>query len=202
MSIRISSKTPDDEPGTTLLPVRDRIDEDLRGHPAVRLAREAVPAMYRTATGERFGPVRLVERDCDVAVVFAADTTRCVVLVQSGGDSPAASLILEVPNPGVGFDRSFRTSYLQRLKIHQSGDPSGAEKPPEFGWMALAGIAAEGVSEFDVRSSLDADTGGVGADGVVLSVLRARWREKLHVAVTLASGESVPIHHPSLRPPR
>ena len=34
MSIRISSNTPDDEPGNTLLPVRDRIDEDLRTHPA------------------------------------------------------------------------------------------------------------------------------------------------------------------------
>lgn len=202
MSIRISSKTPEDEPGNTLWPVRDRIDEDLRDHSAVRLAGEAVPAMYRTAAGERFGPVRLIERDSDVAVVFAADTTRCVVLVQPGSDSPKASLILEVPNPGVRFDRSFRASYLERLKIHQSGDPSGAEKPPEFGWMALAGIAAEGVSQFEVRSSLGTDTGGVGADGVVLAVLRARWREKLHVAVTLASGETVPIHHPSLQPPR
>lgn len=45
--------------------------------------------------------------------------------------------------------------------------------------MALAGIAAEGVSRFEVRSSLDTDTGGVGADGVVLAVLRARWREKV-----------------------
>ena len=64
---------------------------------------------------------------------------------------------VEVPNPGVGFDRSFRTSFLQRLKTHQSGDPSGGEQPPEFGWMALAGIAADGVTRFDVRSSLDAD---------------------------------------------
>ena len=68
--------------------------------------------------------------------------------------------------------------------------------------MALAGIAAEGVSRFEVRSSLDTDTGGVGADGVVFAVLRARWREKLHVAVTLAGGETVPIHHPTVRPER
>jgi len=202
MSIRISSKTPENEPGNPVLPVRDRIDDDLRTHPVVMLASEAVPASYRIAAGERFGPVRIIERGADVAVVFAAETTRCVVLVQPGGVSPTASLILEVSNPGVGFDRSFRTSYLQRLKAHQSGDPSGAEQPPEFGWMALAGIAADGVTRFDVRSSLDADTGGVGADGVVLGVLRARWREKLHVAVTLVSGETVPIHHPSLQPPR
>lgn len=124
MSIRISSNTPDDEPGSTLLPVRDRIDEDLRTHPAVRLASEAVPVMHRTTAGERFGPVRLIERDSDVAVVFAADTTRWAVLVQPGGDSPKASLILGVPNPRVGFGRSFRASYLERLTVHQSGDPS------------------------------------------------------------------------------
>lgn len=76
--------------------------------------------------------------------------------------------------------------------VHQSGDPSVAKEPPEFGWMALAGIAAEGVSQFDVRSSLDTDTGGVGADGVVLAVLRGRWREKLHVAVTLAAARQCP----------
>ena len=202
MSIRISSSTPDDEPGSALLPVRDRIDEDLRTHPAVRLAGEAVPLMHRTTAGERFGPVRLIERDSDVAVVFAADTTRWAVLVQPGRDSPKASVIIGVPNPRANFGRSFRASYLERLNVHQSGDPSVAREPPEFGWMALAGIAAEGVSQFDVRSSLDTDTGGVGADdGVVFAVLRARWREILHVAVTLASGEIVHIHHPSLRPP-
>lgn len=193
MSIRISSSTPDDEPGSTLLPVRDRIDEDLRTHSAVRLASEAVPLMHRTTAGVRFGPVRLIERDSDFAVVFAANTTRWAVLVQPGGDSPKASLILGVPNPRVGFGRSFRASYLARLTVHQSGDPSVAREPPEFGWMALAGIAAEGVSQFEVRSSLDTDTGGVGADGVVFAVLRARWREKLHVAVTLAGGETVPV---------
>jgi hypothetical protein len=63
MSIRISSSTPEDEPGSTLLPARDRIDEDLRTHPAVRLASEAVPLMHRTTAGVRFGPVRLIERD-------------------------------------------------------------------------------------------------------------------------------------------
>ncbi len=68
--------------------------------------------------------------------------------------------------------------------------------------MALAGTTAEDVSQFEVRYSVDTDTGGVGADEVVLTMLRARWREKLRVAVTLASGETVPIHHPSLRPPR
>ncbi|MFC0448168.1 hypothetical protein [Rhodococcus jostii] len=202
MSIRISSSTPDDEPGSTLFPVRDRIDEDLRTHPAVRLAGEAVPLMQRTTAGERFGPVRLIERDSDFAVVFAADTTRWAVLVQPGSESPKASLILGVPNPRVGFGRSFRASYLERMNVHQSGDPSVAREPPEFGWMALAGIAAEGVSQFEVRSSLETDTGGVGADGVVFAVLRARWREKPHVAVTLASGETVPIHHPTLRPER
>ena len=203
MSIRISSNTPEDEPGNTLLPVRDRIDEDLRTHPAVRLASEAVPLMHRTASGERFGPVRLIERDSDVAVVFAAGTTRWAVLVQPGDDSPKASLILGVPNPRANFGRSFRASHLKRLTVHQSGDPSVAKEPPEAGWMALTGIAAEGVSQFEVRSSLDTDTGGVGADdGVVFAVLRARWREKLHVAVTLASGETVLIHNPSLRPER
>ncbi|MDJ0417539.1 hypothetical protein [Rhodococcus opacus] len=203
MSIRISSNTPEDEPGNTLFPVRDRIDEDLRTHPAVRLASEAVPLMHRTTAGERFGPVRLIERDSDFAVVFAADTTRWAVLVRPGKDSPEASVIIGVPNPRVGFGRSFRASYLERLNVHQSGDPSVAKETPEFGWMALAGIAAEGVSQFEVRSSLDTDTGGVGADdGVVFAVLRARWREKLHVTVTLASGETVPIHHPSLRPER
>ena len=201
MSIRISSNTPEDEPGNTLLPVRDRIDEDLRTHPAVRLASEEVPLMHRTS-GERFGPVRLIERDSDVAVVFAGDTTRWAVLVQPGDDSPMASLILGVPNPRANFGRSFRASHLKRLTVHQSGDPSVAREPPEFGWMALTGIAAEGVSQFEVRSSIDTDTGGVGADdGVVFAVLRARWREILHVAVTLASGEIVHIHHPSLRPP-
>ncbi|RYF52850.1 MAG: hypothetical protein EOO27_27610, partial [Comamonadaceae bacterium] len=155
MSIRISSNTPEDEPGNTLMPVRDRIDEDLRTHPAVRLASEAVPLMHRTTSGERFGPVRLIERDSDVAIVFAADTTPWAVLVQPGDDSPKASLILGVPNPRVGFGRSFRASYLSRLTVHQSGDPSDAKEPPEFGWMALAGIAAEGVSQFEVRSSVD-----------------------------------------------
>ena len=202
MSIRISSNTPEDEPGNTLLPVRDRIDEDLRTHPAVRLASEAVPLMHRTTAGERFGPVRLVERGSDVAVVFAADTTRWAVLVQPGDDSPKASLILGVPNPRVGFGRSFRASHLERLTVHQSGDPSVAREPPDFGWMGLAGIAAEGVSQFEVRSSLDTDIGGVGADGVVFAVLHGRWREKLHVTVTLASGERVPIHHPSVRSER
>ncbi|MFE7417920.1 hypothetical protein [Rhodococcus sp. NPDC057529] len=202
MSIRISSNTPDDEPGSALLPVRDRIDEDLRTHPAVRLAVEAVPLMHRTTAGERFGPVRLIQRDSDVAVVFAADTTRWAVLVQPGGDSPKASVIIGVPNPRANFGRSFRASYLERLNVHQSGDPSVAKEQPEAGWMALTGIAAEGVSQFEVRSSLDTDTGGVGADdGVVFAVLRARWREKLQVAVTLASGETVPINHPSVRPP-
>ncbi|BAH48708.1 hypothetical protein [Rhodococcus opacus] len=109
--------------------------------------------MHRSTAGGRFGPVRLIERDSDFAVVFAADTTRWVVLVQAGGDSPKASVILGVPNPGVGFGRSLRASYLQRLTVHRSGDPSVARKPPEFGWMALAGIAAEGVSQFEVRSS-------------------------------------------------
>ncbi|WP_160093601.1 hypothetical protein [Rhodococcus sp. T7] len=158
--------------------------------------------MHRTTSGERFGPVRLIERDSDVAVVFAADTTRWAVVVQPGDDSPKASVILGVPNPRANFGRSFRASHLARLTVHQSGDPSVAKEPPEFGWMALTGIAAEGVSQFEVRSSLDTDTGGVGADGVVFAVLRARWREKLHVAVTLASGETVPIHQPSLRPER
>ena len=200
MSIRISSSTPDDEPGSALLPVRDRIDEDLRTHPAVRLASEEVPLMHRTS-GERFGPVRLIERDSDFAVVFAADTTRWAVLVQPGSDSPKASVIIGVPNPRANFGRSFRASYLERLNVHQSGDPSVAREPPEFGWMALAGIAAEGVSQFEVRSSLDTDIGGVGADGVVFAVLRARWREKLQVTVTLASGDTVHMHHPSVRPP-
>lgn len=180
MSIRISSSTPDDEPGSTLLPVCDRIDEDLRTHPdedlrthpAVRLASEAVPLMHRTTAGVRFGPLRLIECDSDVVVVFAADTTRWAVLVQPGSDSPKASVILGVPNPRIGFGRSFRASYLARLTVHQSGDPSVGREPPEFGWMALSGIAAEGVSQFEVRSSLDTDTGGVGADGVVFAVLR------------------------------
>jgi hypothetical protein len=198
MSIRISSNTPEDEPGNTLLPVRDRIDEDLRAHPAVRIASEAVPLMHRTTAGERFGPVRLVERDSDSAVVFAADTTRWVVLVQPGEVSPEASLILGVPNPRVGFGRSFRASYLARLTVHQCGDPSVAKEPPELGWMSLAGIAAEGVSRFEVRSSVDTDAGDVGADGVVLAVLRAQWREKLHVAVTVAGGETIAIQHPSV----
>ncbi|MGW4334896.1 hypothetical protein ACWEK5_19015 [Rhodococcus koreensis] len=193
MSIRISSNTPEDEPGNTLLPVRDRIDEDLRTHPAVRLASEEVPLTHRTS-GERFGPVRLVERGSDVAVVFAGDTTRWAVLVQQGDDSPKASVILGVPNPRANFGRSFRASHLARLTVHQAGDPSVAKEPPEAGWMALSGIAAKGVSQFEVRSSIDTDTGGVGADdGVVFAVLRARWREKLHVAVTLASGEIVVV---------
>ena len=76
MSIRISPKMPEDEPGNTELPVRDRTGEDLRTHPAVRPASEAVPLMHRTTGGERFGPVRLIERDSGSAVVFAADTTR------------------------------------------------------------------------------------------------------------------------------
>ncbi|WP_157108791.1 hypothetical protein [Aldersonia kunmingensis] len=130
--------------------------------------------------------------------MFAADTTRWAVLVQQSGDSPEASLILGVPNPRVGFSRSFRASYLDRLTVHQVGDPSVGKEPPEFGWMSLSGIAAEGVKRFEVRSSIDTDTGGVGDDGVVLAVLRARWREKLNAAVTLASGEAVAIHHPSV----
>lgn len=196
MNIRISS-TPD-EPRNALSPVRDRIDDDLRSHPAVRLAREAVPSAVRD-TEERFGPVRLVERDSGTAVVFAGDTSRWVVLVQPGDDSEKATVLVGVPNPRIGFDRSFRASYLERLSVHQSGDPSSAREQPEFGWLSLAGIAAEGVSRFEVRTSVDTDNGDVGADGVVLAVLRGRWKERPNAVVTLASGETVPIHHPSLR---
>lgn len=198
MNIRISSGTPEDEPGNALLPVHDRIDEDLRTHPAVRQASDAIPSMHRAAAGQRFGPVRLVERDDDVAVVFAADTSRWAVLVQRSGTSSEASVILGVPNPRVGVGRSFRVSHLARLTVHQSGDSSIGKQPPEFGWMSLSGIAAQGVTRFEVRSSIDTDTGDVGDDGVVVSVLRARWREKLYAAVTLASGETITINDPSL----
>ena len=115
MNIHISDAQ--DEPGSNpLLPVRDRIDETLRSHPAVTLASEEVPLMYRG--GDRFGPVRLVERGSDVAVVFAADTTRWVVVVQPGEDSPQASLLLGAPNPGVRLGRRYRASHLNLSLIH------------------------------------------------------------------------------------
>ncbi|MFH5228786.1 hypothetical protein [Antrihabitans spumae] len=196
MSIRIRSWP--DEPEQALSRVHDRIDEDLRSHPMVTLAAEAVPFSHRAPAGDRFGPVRLVERDADTAVVFACDTSRWVILVQQEDNSATASVLHGVPNPRVGFDRSFRTSFLQLLALHQTGAPSMAEDLPDVAWLSLSGIAAEGVSRFEMATSVDSDSGDVGADGVVLAVLRGRWKEKPKVVVHLTNGETVAVHHPSL----
>lgn len=188
MNIHISS-TPDQPENNPLCPVRDKIDENLRSHPAVRLASEQVPFMHRVSG--RFGPVRLVERGSDITVLFAADTTRWVIVVRPGEDSPKASLIIGVPNPRVGFDRSYRASHLERLTVHQTGDPSIATEEPEFGWLALFGIAADGVSRFQARTSVDTDTGDVGDDGGVLAVLRARWKERPTVVLTQTNSATI-----------
>lgn len=47
--------------------------------------------------------------------------------------------------------RDFRESLLIRLNLHTTGDGTGPEEP-EFGWLALSGLAAAGARGFEVRT--------------------------------------------------
>lgn len=120
------------------------------------------------------------------------DRRRVVIVEQRSGVWTAPTMLSESPwDPRTRPETTAGPWALAQMTRTQSGLPQADGSSPVDAWTAVTGVAAPDATSVRVRSALDEHEVPVGADGVVLALLRSPWRGPLDVVVQTLHGEVV-----------
>jgi hypothetical protein len=163
-------------------------------HPAVVAAADAVAGF-----GDDFTPAGLIVRDDELAaVVLDGDRARFTVMVENhSGTWVAPAYISGTTRPTRPRDpRTTDLNPLRALARKSHGTPGPDGRRPEYGWIAVTGLAAEDAVSVTVTSGKDEQTTPVTSDGLAFALVRARLDERLRISVRTGDGRSVPVDTP------
>lgn len=162
-------------------------------HPAVAVATSAV-----AGCGGDTVPAGIIVRDNLAAVVVDSTEARFIVMMEGDGDTwTAQKYISGTARPNRERDaHTTDRNPLRSLARKPYGLRTASGERPEFGWLAVTGLAAEDAVSVSVTSELETQTTPVESDGLAFAVVRVRPDEKPSITVNTRDGRSVLVALP------